>query len=79
MLAEDQARLSEAATLISEVNLGGTAIGTGLNTHPDYAALACGHLTALTGIALSTAPDLIEATQDAAGSSSSPASSSGSP
>jgi aspartate ammonia-lyase len=67
MLAEDQARLSEAATLISEVNLGGTAIGTGLNTHPDYAALACGHLTALTGIALSTAPDLIEATQDAGG------------
>ena len=41
MLAEDEARLDEAALLIREINLGATAIGTGINAHPDYAALVC--------------------------------------
>ena len=40
MLEEDQQRLREAALLIQEINLGATAIGTGINAHPDYAALA---------------------------------------
>ena len=40
MLAEDEARLDEAAQLTREINLGATAIGTGINAHPDYAALA---------------------------------------
>jgi len=35
MLEEDVARLEETASLIAEINLGGTAIGTGLNAHPD--------------------------------------------
>ena len=35
-------RLAEARLLIAEINLGGTAIGTGLNAHPGYAAL-CAH------------------------------------
>lgn len=65
MLEEDQARLREAALLITEINLGATAIGTGLNAHPDYAALVCHHLSAITGLTLSTAPNLVEATQDA--------------
>lgn len=64
MLAEDQARLTEAAGLICEINLGATAIGTGINAHPDYAALVCRHLAAITGIPLLTAPNLVEATQD---------------
>src|SRR5215831_1103028 len=37
MLQEDEDRLSEAAQLITEINLGATAIGTGINAHPDYA------------------------------------------
>jgi len=65
MLGEDLGRLAEATALIREINLGGTAIGTGLNAPPDYAEVVCRHLAAITGIALTTAPDLIEATQDA--------------
>jgi aspartate ammonia-lyase len=64
MLDEDCLRLLEAGALISEINLGGTAIGTGLNAHPGYAGKVCRHLSALTGLSLSTASDLIEATQD---------------
>jgi len=41
MLQEDEERLREAALLITEINLGATAIGTGINAHPDYAALVC--------------------------------------
>ncbi|MCV7160101.1 aspartate ammonia-lyase [Mycolicibacterium brisbanense] len=64
MVAEDAQRLREAAQLVTEINLGGTAIGTGLNTHPRYAERVCATLGALTGIDLSTATDLVEATQD---------------
>jgi aspartate ammonia-lyase len=65
MLAEDEERLREASLLIQEINLGATAIGTGLNAPPEYAPLVCQHLRALTGLALTTAPNLVEATQDA--------------
>ena len=64
MLAEDEARLTEAAQLICEINLGATAIGTGITAHPRYAAIAREALARITGIGLITAPDLIEATQD---------------
>lgn len=64
MLKEDRARLSEAAELIVEINMGATAIGTGLNTPEGYADLVCKHLRAITNINLVTAPNLVEATQD---------------
>src|SRR5262249_61756812 len=64
MLGEDEERLKEAALLVREINLGATAIGTGINAHPEYAALVCRRLTEITGIPLVTAPNLIEATQD---------------
>jgi len=64
MLGEDEERLKEAAMLIREINLGATAIGTGINAHPDYAELVCRRLSAITGIPLITAPNLVEATQD---------------
>jgi aspartate ammonia-lyase len=64
MLGEDEQRLAEAAALIREINLGATAIGTGITAHPDYAALVCRHLSTITGLALVTAPNLVEATQD---------------
>ena len=44
MLGEDEERLKEAALLIREINLGATAIGTGINAHPDYARLVCRQL-----------------------------------
>ncbi|MCW2513821.1 MAG: aspA [Mycobacterium sp.] len=64
MVAEDAERLQEAARLVAEINLGGTAIGTGLNSHPAYAQLVCERLRAITGFPVTTAHDLVEATQD---------------
>jgi aspartate ammonia-lyase len=64
MLGEDEERLREAALLICEINMGATAIGTGITAHPDYAPLILKHLKEITGIPLVTAPNLIEATQD---------------
>ncbi|MGY2050875.1 aspartate ammonia-lyase [Methylobacterium sp. JK268] len=64
MLAEDEARLGEAALLIREINLGATAIGTGITAHPAYAGLVREHLSAIVGVPLVTAEDLVEATQD---------------
>jgi len=64
MLGEDEERLKEAALLIREMNLGATAIGTGINAHPDYAPLVCRKLAEISGIPVVTAPNLIEATQD---------------
>jgi aspartate ammonia-lyase len=64
MLGEDEERLKEAVMLICEINLGATAIGTGITAHPDYAGLVCRRLADITGIPLVTAPNLVEATQD---------------
>ena len=64
MLGEDMARLREAISLIEEINLGATAIGTGINTDPEYAQRARQYLVDITGLPLQTAADLIEATQD---------------
>jgi aspartate ammonia-lyase len=64
MLGEDEQRLKEAVALVCEINMGATAIGTGINSHPDYAALVCRHLRNATGIPVVTASNLIEATQD---------------
>ncbi len=64
-LLEDVERIAEATALLHEINLGATAIGTGITTPPGYASSVCRHLTAITGRPLATASDLIEATQDA--------------
>ena len=63
-LGEDRARLEESLSLVTEINLGATAIGTGLNAPAGYAEAACRHLRELTGLPLTTSPDLIEATSD---------------
>ena len=65
MLSEDRDRLREAAKLIQEINLGATAIGTGINTPKGYPKVVCDYLIEITGIALETAGNLVEATQDA--------------
>ncbi|HCR69853.1 MAG TPA: aspartate ammonia-lyase [Anaerolineae bacterium] len=64
MIEEDQQRLREGALLIQEMNLGATAIGTGITSHPDYASLARKYLSEVTGIEYITAGNLVEATQD---------------
>lgn len=63
-MGEDVDRLGEAQLLIREINLGATAIGTGINAPPGYAELARKHLSAIVGVTLITAPDLVEATSD---------------
>ena len=65
MLGEDESRLAEAAALVREINLGATAIGTGINAHPDYAALVTTRLAEISGVAFVVSPNLVEATQDA--------------
>jgi aspartate ammonia-lyase len=64
MLEDDQRCLLEATQLLREINLGATAIGTGINADPEYAARACAHLCQVSGLDLRTAPNLIGATQD---------------
>ena len=65
MLSEDVERLREVTSLILEINMGATAVGTGITAHPDYAEKVCQHLARITGIPFVTAPNLVEATQDA--------------
>jgi len=62
--AEDIARLEETSRLFLEVNLGGTAIGTGINADPRYPALAVAELRRISGLELVIAPNLVEATPD---------------
>jgi aspartate ammonia-lyase len=64
MIGEDIERLREVAALAREINMGATAIGTGINTDPRYAELVRRHLAAITELDLVTSPNLIEATQD---------------
>jgi aspartate ammonia-lyase len=64
-LAEDYDRLSEVILWLNEINMGATAIGTGITADPRYAEAVRKHLVEVTGIPMETAPDLIEATSDA--------------
>lgn len=64
MVGEDEKQIAAAAELLLEVNMGGTAIGTGINTPPEYTPLVCRHLAEITGIRIVPAENLIEATQD---------------
>jgi aspartate ammonia-lyase len=65
MVGEDIQRLIEAQSLIREINMGATAIGTGLNAHPEYARLVTEKLRQLSGVPVVGATNLVEATQDA--------------
>lgn len=63
-VGEDIERVTEAQGLIREINLGATAIGTGLNAHPDYAAAVTKRLAELSGVPVLLSENLVEATQD---------------
>ena len=63
-LNEEVRNLQYISKLLLEVNLGATAIGTGLNAAPEYQALAVKHLSEVTGFECVAAEDLIEATSD---------------
>jgi aspartate ammonia-lyase len=61
---EDIDRLEETSRLLLEVNLGGTAIGTGINADPEYPQLVVRELARISGLDLVLAPNLVEATPD---------------
>lgn len=63
-LREELARLADSRMLLCEINLGATAIGTGITAHPDYRRLAVQHLAEVTGLSVVGAGDLVEATSD---------------
>jgi aspartate ammonia-lyase len=63
-MQEDIDRLSEAQALIREMNMGATAIGTGITAPNGYAELVRARLSEVTGLTMITAPDLVEATSD---------------
>ncbi|MDV7341214.1 aspartate ammonia-lyase [Terasakiella sp. A23] len=63
-LSEDIDRINDLSKLFREVNLGATAIGTGINTQPGYANCAVTKLADITGIPFVLAANLVEATFD---------------
>ena len=60
-LRESIRRARAALEPLYKLALGGTAVGTGLNTHPDFAVTAAGHIASITGQPFTTAPNKFEA------------------
>jgi aspartate ammonia-lyase len=64
MIGEDMDRLREASDLLKEINLGATAIGTGINSPPGYADVVTQKLQKVSGVLVVKSFNLVEATQD---------------
>lgn len=62
-VARHRAKLVEASAWLRAMNIGGSAVGTGLNVEPAYPALMVQHLGALTGLDLEVAEDRIQLMQ----------------
>lgn len=63
-LVDEVRTLRAVERILCEVNMGGTAIGTGLNAPKGYARKCARHLARITGRPIRLADDLVEATQD---------------
>jgi aspartate ammonia-lyase len=63
-IREDMARLTDSLNLLREINLGGTAIGTGINADPAYTDIVVARLSDISGEALKRSENLVEATSD---------------
>ncbi len=64
VVGRDRERLAGAADRLRRVNLGGTAVGTGLRASPGFRRHALETLRALSGLPLEQAPDTVDATQN---------------
>jgi len=64
MIGEDEQRLREARLLVNEINLGATAIGTGINAPAGYTEMVVPLLAEVSGVPVIKAANLVEATQD---------------
>jgi len=63
-LEEEVKQLKDSVSLFLEVNMGGTAIGTGINADPEYSPKVVEHLRNITKMDIRLAKNLVEATQD---------------
>jgi aspartate ammonia-lyase len=63
-VARDRWRIFKCRERLKRVNLGGTAVGTGLGAPRDYILSVAGHLAAITGLPVSRAENLVDATQN---------------
>jgi fumarate hydratase class II len=61
LLADNIERLRGCLPHLCRLALGGTAVGTGLGTHPDFARLATGRIAGLTGLPFASAPNFYAA------------------
>ncbi len=64
LLKEDVRLIKKTRDLLLEINLGATAIGTGVNTPHGYAPIASQYLSEISGLKLVGAEDYVEATSD---------------
>jgi fumarate hydratase, class II len=62
----DGQRIREAAERLRRLGIGGTAVGSGLNAHPEYHARMVAKLSELTGLRLTTSDNLFESMQSMA-------------
>jgi aspartate ammonia-lyase len=62
-VARHRAKLAEAAEWLRELNIGGTAVGTGINAEPEYASLMAGELQRVSGLELRAGQDLVQLMQ----------------
>ncbi|MCL2011381.1 MAG: aspartate ammonia-lyase [Cystobacterineae bacterium] len=67
VLERDLARISQAAKALLHINMGATAVGTGLNADPNYIRLVAQKLAQLSGFPVQTAEDLVDGTQNTDG------------
>ncbi|NEU30744.1 aspartate ammonia-lyase [bacterium LRH843] len=63
-LTRDLDRINDSIKLLFDINLGATAVGTGLNAKKEYIGKVAEHLAAITGYPFKTADDLVDATQN---------------
>ncbi len=61
MLEHNLRHIEHSLPHLAELALGGTAVGTGLNTHPEYAVRVAAELASLSGLPFVTAPNKFEA------------------
>lgn len=64
VVARDIKRVTRTKDNLLEVNMGATAVGTGLNAFPQYIELVCKHLSEFSGYELTSASHLVDATQN---------------
>ncbi|MFV9510873.1 aspartate ammonia-lyase [Tepidibacillus sp. LV47] len=64
VIGRDITRISQSVQHLDEVNMGATAVGTGLNAMPEYIQRVVEILAELTGLPLKNAANLVDATQN---------------